>query len=726
MHLSPFSQVCDILIKNKSYSLIPIIPGEKRPGQYVQGKWAGFTEWQQYAERLPTKYEIDFWTAWPNAGVGLLTGKVSAIIALDFDNREDLRIELEKIIPESPVKKIGSKGYTAFYQYQGEVNKKWSVDGETVIELLSDGRQTVLPPSLHPTGINYKWLTEETLLTIDKEKLPFLSREIISKIEKFFSKPESKTIISTPMASGDDVDRIKKALSYIPANEYDLWVRIGMSLKAHCGDIGFYIWDQWSATSEKYKPQEMQKKWNSFNGRQAINIGTLFYEAEIRGYKHERKEITDVIIDLLPSKRKEEKQKIGSLALDEKLLTSCPGLPGRMSEWILENMKYRHPALSLSVALTAVGALKGHRLRLENNLRTNLYICGLAPSGSGKNDAMDKVTQLFNAAGVGYLFSGEPSSDSAVLKLLINNRGRALLQWDEIGIALKEMTSERASVYKAAILKTMMKLFSAAGGIYFGKQYADHENKMKRQDIDQPHLCVFGASTPSRFYEALNSNYALDGFLARWLIFETHDMAPKRRKVSIADIPMNLVTDIQFLERLSKNVNPLGNIDAEESIRPKTVKFEKLAEKMLDEVSDYFEEQKNKTKGQDDRMEGLWGRATEHVCKLALTIEDSTDEISRTSVDWASTVVTALVKQMEGILKNKIADNDHHRKLNRCFEIIEKSGVAGLSKSGIIRSTQYLKKIERNEILETLLESEKIEMITLPSETKNKILFRTV
>jgi hypothetical protein len=698
------------------YSFVPILPGEKRPGAYIQGKWVGLENWQQYAERFPTRQEIEQWATWPGAGLGLLTGHLSGVVGLDFDHREDLREEIEKIIPLSPVRKIGARGYTGFYRFDSEDNKKYSVEGETVIEILSDGRQTLLPPTLHPQGHEYKWMNGETLLSIDKNNLPYLDRTALSEIEQLFTKFNNKQSVS--VSSGTDIKEIQRALAFLDADDYELWVKIGMALQLEPG--GFDLWDTWSKKSEKYKPGETDKKWQSFRARKAIGIGTLFYEAQKYGYKKEFEDIKTVEICL----EQQVNKKVGLLALPEELLTRCPGLPGKIAEWVCSTMKYPHPALALGVALTAVGALKGHRLRTENNARTNLYIVGLAPSGSGKNDAMDKVMNLLDAAGCGHLFGGEPASDSAVLKCLQNNRGRRLLQWDEIGIALAEMTSQRAAPHKAAILKVMMKLFSGAGGTYYGKEYADLENKMRRQDIQQPHLCVFGASTPARFYESLNSGYALDGFLARWLILETSDHFPKRRKTGIVTVPANLISAVQELERLSTNAEPSGNLDAHERIVPKIVKFGQGAEILLEEIQDYLDEAKRKAAQADERIEGVYARAGEHILKIALTVEESTDEISKTSIEYARDLVMGCCAALKTVVDTRVGDSEYHRNLNRVLRIIQRGGIVGVTASALTRAVQGIRRKEREEIINQLCESERIEIVKLPAKTKQSLIYR--
>ena len=75
---------------------------------------------------------------------------------------------------------------------------------------------------------------------------------------------------------------IHEALFYIPADDRDTWLQIGMALKAHFGESGYSIWCDWSRQSVKFDEHDQRKKWDSFKG-EGVNIGTLFENARENG-----------------------------------------------------------------------------------------------------------------------------------------------------------------------------------------------------------------------------------------------------------------------------------------------------------------------------------------------------------------------------------------------------------------------------------------------------------
>ena len=74
---------------------------------------------------------------------------------------------------------------------------------------------------------------------------------------------------------------------------------------------------------------------------------------------------------------------------------------------------------------------------------------------------------------------------------------------------------------KKDIIDYIIKSFSKANSVLLGKQYADSK-KNPRIDINQPHLCFLGSTVKEKMLQACKSTDAIDGFLNRWLIFESN------------------------------------------------------------------------------------------------------------------------------------------------------------------------------------------------------------
>lgn len=66
----------------------------------------------------------------------------------------------------------------------------------------------------------------------------------------------------------EEVRKVRRALLNVPADDYDVWVSVGMALKATFAESqAIDLWDEWSRRSAKYEATEAEKHWRSFHDR---------------------------------------------------------------------------------------------------------------------------------------------------------------------------------------------------------------------------------------------------------------------------------------------------------------------------------------------------------------------------------------------------------------------------------------------------------------------------
>src|SRR5262249_7701400 len=151
-------------------------PGSKAPHRFVPSTntFELFTGWQKRPTPLATPQ--------PGAGIGLRCG--GGIVALDYDD-EEAALRVSEAMGDSHVNKAGRAGGTAFFRADFPVNSEnfGNDDGELMLQVLSDGRQTVIPPSIHPdTGRPYRWTNGASLYDTPPDRLPALPRDYRERI----------------------------------------------------------------------------------------------------------------------------------------------------------------------------------------------------------------------------------------------------------------------------------------------------------------------------------------------------------------------------------------------------------------------------------------------------------------------------------------------------------------------------------------------------------------
>lgn len=184
---SPFALVGARLTEH-GYSCVPIAPGTKAPGHIRGGEWRPMNDWGRFADRLPTRFELEIWCSYPDAGVGVICGGLFHLVGVDIDSDDaDITVAISAAIPPTTIIKRGAKGSTRFYRGPSVArSKSWRLHGETqVADLIGPGRQSVLPPTIYPdTKAPYVWTGPDTLEDTDAVDLPELTPAHVAAIDE--------------------------------------------------------------------------------------------------------------------------------------------------------------------------------------------------------------------------------------------------------------------------------------------------------------------------------------------------------------------------------------------------------------------------------------------------------------------------------------------------------------------------------------------------------------
>jgi hypothetical protein len=188
MTTSSFALVGPRLVE-RGYSAIPIMPNSKFPGEMRRGRWRPMPDWPRYAHRSPTRFEIGLWSTWDGAGVGLVPGLASGhAVGVDIDTDDPvIRAAILSALPATTVVKRGARGETRFFSGpEIAESKSWRnrATGQHFCDLIGPGKQTVLPPTIHPnTRQPYKWIGPDALEDMNSRELPRIGPEHIAAID---------------------------------------------------------------------------------------------------------------------------------------------------------------------------------------------------------------------------------------------------------------------------------------------------------------------------------------------------------------------------------------------------------------------------------------------------------------------------------------------------------------------------------------------------------------
>ena len=389
-----------------------------------------------------------------------------------------------------------------------------------------------------------------------------------------------------------------------------------------------------------------------------------------------------------------------------------PGLVGEMCRWINDTSRLYQPLLTLGAVLCASGALFGRKVKDESNARTNVYGIGVGPSSCGKDHAFDCIERLFNESGASCLLGGaRVTSDTAIEVSLVNSPVK-LFYWDEIGDmlgAIKTAGSGGGS-YLKTIVPCLMSLYSSAHKQYRGKQKAEGDARR----LDQPHVCVWGTTSPSVLYEGLSSNEIKNGWLGRLITFITYER-PKEHPKKFAPIPIELVDKVR--KWILRDVPPPegeDDIRSAMSCNQILIKANKLANKVFEKFSEKCYQKMLKCSSEGDVSEFIWGKANQNAGRIALIIAAGENydnpEISEANAIYACALIEySVVKFIEAIQHN-ISENQFDSEKLKIINICRQAKRTGVSKTELTRKTRFLRDRKvRESYLQDLIEAEAID-----------------
>ncbi len=715
------------------YPIIPIQPGTKKPGRYRGGRWCDYPDWTRHAARATTELEIAQWSAWPDAGIGVVGGPVAAV-DIDIDDDAALAQDIERLARErlgdTPALRIGRPPkrllvYRTVTPFKGIKCHP--------LEVLCLGQQFVAY-AIHPsTGRPYDW-PEESLADLDLGSLPAIDEaqaqafldEAVALLPDHLGMPPQLVGAARPgHAQQGTPEAVRAALAWIPNADldYDSWVRIGLAIRGALGEEGADLFAAWSAQSAKNEPAVTARTWAGFKPR-TIGAGTIYHLAMQQGWKPDAALVLDgaapretihPAADMLAKLRAPPAARPPLAVPPYPDLSRLDGALGLMVRHILATAIRPQPWLAVGAALAALGTLMGRKVRTDSNLRTNLYVVGIAESGGGKDHARKAIKEILFQAGLANHLGGERLASGAGLITALVRQPASLFQIDEFGRFMANVVDKRrAPKHLSEIWDLFTELATSAGTTFFGAEYADQKDR-PRQDIIEPCASVHGVSAPGPFWEALKSGSLQDGSLARFLVFRSDDDIPDRSRspAALSELPADLLAAVRAVAAVGEG-HGAGNLVAAGAPvvppAPITVPMDDDATAIFDAIDDEMTRRQRAAIGSDHSA--VLARVWENTAKVALIKAVSADPahpvIHGVDAAWARDVVAHCVATLLVQAERHLADNEVERNHKRMLELIRAAGKSGIRHNDLTRKLQFIEPRVRRDILASLCESEQI------------------
>jgi hypothetical protein len=155
--------------------------------------------WTEFKTRLPTEQEVESWfNQWPDANIGVVTGKISGIVVFDLDSEDAVQYADDRGGFPGTAKVKTGKGYHIYCQHPG-FEMKNNTNQELKIDIKTDGGYVVAPPSIHGSGRQYEWENGYSIFDLDPAPCESWMIDYLKSISaESTAKPKEKGDPKTP------------------------------------------------------------------------------------------------------------------------------------------------------------------------------------------------------------------------------------------------------------------------------------------------------------------------------------------------------------------------------------------------------------------------------------------------------------------------------------------------------------------------------------------------
>jgi hypothetical protein len=578
------------------------------PTTPLKGKAAFLDKWPEKAVKM-----LDFKTLLEEEGIrstygitgfGLALGKASNILALDIDTDDE---EIIKLCPRSPLVKRGKTGETRFFKYDENIKNFPRRQGgmDYFVEILNDGKQTVMPPSIHPdTGKPYFWLSPDTLPNFDIDQLPNLDISFLKQVKQVCERKikESKTKEAEKSNPKDNKTsgRNNACITFITKEFYN-GARDFNKLATKL--VRFDL--EQHSSNPLFNDEEEIKKGSTPTQKALILINNVA-KTNLESIEAKEKGLPKIEI-LTDSQDDDDDTYLSIQETKEEIIYPTPpeGAMRDLYEYILQHSRKPSEQISLAMSLCFFGTILGNKYSMSDTY-TNLYALVLAPTGGGKTEAIKILKHVLRAGDFDSvkITEGSYTSGKGVLQGLMKHPIQLRII-DEAQEMFKTMSGD-ASGWQSQASK-LCALWSAGGQLFQDVQLKESGKKDEKDFIDSPQLNLISFSQPKVFKNFINETLIENGFFPRNIFFVQKTFIKKKNTVRNSvhlPNPPSRILDVIF--KASKNTMFPAQINVKNDVLD-----------VFEGISNYFEDI-CESKHYNDEIYALETRAFEQITRIAI------------------------------------------------------------------------------------------------------------
>ena len=731
-----------------------VLPAEK------DKKRPAIWKWREYQTRLPAQSELHDWAWLFEHGCCIVAGAVSGgLECIDFDSGGIAFRPWQKMIsPELGGKLVceqtPSGGFHVVFRSScPEGNQKLALDADkkVLVETRGEGGLFLCDPTPGYKLVQGDWMHVPTITADERASLLDAARSFDYK-QPHVEKPAPKPLAIAPRelespadvyARYGDIRSVleKHGWTLVHEGRQQLWRRPGKNegTSATFNGTTFFVF---STNAYPFEGNKGYSKFSvlallDFGGDQSAAAVAVREEMLAHGYTPGQAADADTMgVDIAavvsasaeklaePDSTEEPQlaRPTGDMS-DE--IYECGGFIESLTAYTCRTTPYPNRPIAFAGAIAMMSMLASRRFQTVSGLSPNVYILGLADSGSGKdrprqvNFELAACTGMMNCVGDSFV-SGAGLEDSLV------STPTKLFQADEISFLFASLRENDRVANE--MVSTILKLYSASSSVLVRRAMAARAKK-DQPDIEKqvwrPCFVLFGTATPDKFYNSLTADSLENGLAGRVLLFEG---APRKfvpGASSGEQFPGDLLDAISEIRELDATGGVITNG------RPTPIRVQESvdASHALNALAaDGDAKWAKASLERDVGAMSIWARVHEKAYKLsvlrAVSRSRTSPRIDVADVDWGREIATRSAVLLLDRAKAYVADDEFDKKRLRVLRAIRENA-GEMSLRDLSRKTHFSKKVLQ-EVIDTLVDSRQIEIVSVAAKGRPMIVVKLV
>lgn len=279
------------------------------------------------------------------------------------------------------------------------------------------------------------------------------------------------------------------------------------------------------------------------------------------------------------------------------------------------------PGFALQTALALVSFYCGRYFMTDQKNTSTLYFLNIGRTGVGKEHIKTVIEEVLYATGDHTHIGGDGfTSDSSLVGMLMHCP-RTIVSIDEFGRYMGSAQSAGMAYQKASIT-AMMEAITRTTGVLRAKNYSsfgmtqEQMEQLKNRVVMCPALTITANTTPETFYENINIQNIKDGFLGRFILYESEAERQLFKDIALIDVPKSIIDWIATIKKRTKSL--VLNEDSSQKPEHIIIPFSEEAKAVRDNFAlEVLEIQKELDK-EGNGIGGLPARIAEFAMRLAL------------------------------------------------------------------------------------------------------------